>query len=175
MSEMEIHHEHGHDTDPFGRRVGVVVALIGILLSAVTIESHRAHTAAIVYKTEANDQWSFYQAKKIRGHMMDIGTTLLDALGADPARTSAASARLAADRDRYAKEAEEIQKEAQLRDADSQRAERRALRFDLGEGLLELGLVLASLYFLSKRRFFPALGIIAALAGAAIGISGLLI
>ena len=177
MAEIEIHHEHGHahDADPFGRRVGVLVAVIGIFLSAVTIESHRTHTAAIVYKTEANDQWAFYQAKKIRGHMMDVGATLLDALGSDPARTRAAADRLAADRDRYAREADGIQKEAEARERESRQAEHRALLFDLGEGLLELGLVLSSLYFLSKRRFFPALGSIAALGGLGLGIAGLLV
>ena len=145
-----------------------------MLLSGATIESHRAHTAAIVYKTEANDQWSFYQAKKIRGHLMDVGATLLEALGSDPARGQAAAQHLTADRDRYAREAEAIQKQAEEREADTRGAERRALLFDLGEGLLELGLVLTSLYFLSRRRFFPLLGGIAALAGAGIGACGLL-
>src|ERR1700743_3598230 len=66
MSEIEIHHEHGHDTDAFGKKIGVLVGIIGILLAGVTIASHREHTAAVIHKTEANDQWSFYQAKKIR-------------------------------------------------------------------------------------------------------------
>lgn len=55
-----------------------MVGVIGILLAGVTIESHRAHTAAIVHKTEANDQWAFYQAKKIRGHLHEVGVTVLD-------------------------------------------------------------------------------------------------
>jgi hypothetical protein len=54
-------------------------------------------------------------------------------------------------------------------------AEHQALRFDLGEGLLELGLVLSSLYFLAKKRVFPLFGLSAAVVGAAIGISGFLI
>jgi hypothetical protein len=45
----------------------------------------------------------------------------------------------------------------------------------VGEGLLELGLVLSSLYFLAKRRFFPLLGAAAALSGTAIGVAGLLL
>jgi len=49
------------------------------------------------------------------------------------------------------------------------------LRFDLGEGLLELGLVLSSLYFLSKRKFFPLFGALAALAGTIVGLSGVLL
>ena len=175
MAEVEIHTGHSHDGDPFGARVGVLVGVIGILLAGVTIESHRAHTAAIVHKTEANDQWAFYQAKKIRGHLMEVGATVLDALGTDPARTQPAEAKLKADSERYERDAEEIQKEAKQRENETERAERQALRFDLGEGLLELGLVLCSLYFLSKRKFFPAFGALAALAGTVIGASGLLV
>ena len=46
------------------------------------------------------------------------------------------------------------------------------LRFDIGEGLLELGLVLCSLYFLARKTFFPALGLLASIAGTALGIWG---
>jgi Domain of unknown function (DUF4337) len=45
---------------------------------------------------------------------------------------------------------------------------------DLGEGFLELGLVLSSLYFLSRRRFFPVIGISAAFLGMVLGIAGFL-
>ena len=56
MSESAIHHaEHGA-ADPMSRRVGVMVAMLGILLAVVTISSHRAHTAAVVRRTEANDE-----------------------------------------------------------------------------------------------------------------------
>ena len=44
MSEVEI--PHAHEVDSFGKRVGVAVAVIGVLLSVVTIASHRQHTAA---------------------------------------------------------------------------------------------------------------------------------
>ena len=60
MAELEIHHE-GHEEDGFGKGVGVLAAVIAIFLAGVTISSHRAHTAAVVEKTEANDQWSFFQ------------------------------------------------------------------------------------------------------------------
>ena len=78
------------------------------------------------------------------------------------------------DRDRYAHDAEAIQKDALAKEAQSDHEEHRASRFDLGEGFLELGLVLSSLYFLSKRRFFPVLGGAAAMIGVGLGIAGFL-
>lgn len=174
MAEIEIHHEHGHDNDEFGKVIGVIVGVIGIVLAAITISSHRAHTAAVIYRTEANDQWAFFQSKKIREHAADNTAVLLKALSTDPTKVEAAVAKLTETRDRYENDTKELEKIAHEKEEETVHAEKQALRFDLGEGLLELGLVLSSLYFLSKKRVFPYVGVTAALVGAAIGVSGFL-
>ena len=156
----------------FGQRVGIVVGVIGVLLSVVTILGHREHTAAVVRKTEANDQWAYYQAKKIREHNAQVGVTLLTALAADAAKVAGVGAKLTADSERYGREGEDIRVLAQRLDQQSQHAEQRALRLDVGEGFLELGLVMSSLYFLSRKRLFVFLGAAGAVAGTLIGVFG---
>ena len=174
MAEIEIHHGHGHDDDPLAPTIGVAVGIIGIVLAVVTIASHREHTAAVIHKTEANDQWAFYQAKKIRETTLDVGVSLINVLGGDPAKAQITSSKMSEERDRYLKEAAEIKKHAEEKNAEAEHAEHKAFRFDVGEGLLELGLVLSSLYFLSKKRVFPIFGLAAALAGAVMGLTGML-
>jgi hypothetical protein len=175
MAEVEIHTGHEHSNDEFGRRVGVAVGIIGIILAAVTILSHRAHTQAVIERTAANDQWSFYQAKKLREHLEDVGSGLATALTTDPARVKALVEKLDKEKDRYAHEAEEIQKDAKEKDDASAHEERRAVWLDFGEGLLELGMVLSSLYFLSKNRLFPIVGGGAAVIGTVCGIASYLV
>jgi hypothetical protein len=175
MAEVEIHAGHEHSNDEFGRRVGVMVGIIGIFLAVVTISSHRAHTAAVIERTKANDQWSFYQAKKLRQHLADVGAGLASALATDPARVEKLVESLNKEKERYAHETEEIQKEANAKEKESDHEEERAVWLDLGEGFLELGLVLSSLYFLSKRRFFPVLGGLGALIGLGLGVYGYLV
>jgi hypothetical protein len=170
MTEIEVKPEHA--ADPNTRRVGILVGVVGILLSVVTIASHRAHTEAVIHRTESNDQWAFYQAKKIRENSSDVALTLLQTLEPDQPKAEAALHKLEAARDKYSDEAKDIMKEAQAKDIEQKIEERRALRFDIGEGLLELGLVLCSLYFLARKTFFPALGIVASIAGTALGIWG---
>jgi Domain of unknown function (DUF4337) len=172
MAEVEIHTEHDHAKDPFGQRIGVMVGVIGIILAVVTIGSHRAHTATVIAKTEANDQWTFFQAKKIREHLLDVGAGLASALGGERDNVRELAKAYQRDRDRYKGQADAIEVEARAKEAQSATQERRALWLDVGEGLLELGLVLSSLYFLSKRRFFPLLGAIAAVIGTAVGVAG---
>jgi hypothetical protein len=173
MPEIEVTPEHA--VDPDTRRVGILVGVVGIFLSVVTIASHRAHTQAVIHRTESNDQWAFYQAKKIRENTSDVALTLLESLVPDPGKAASQAHKLQSARDKYADDAKEIMKEAQAKDVKSEVEENRALRFDIGEGLLELGLVLCSLYFLARRSFFPIFGVIAAIAGIALGISGWLL
>jgi hypothetical protein len=169
MPEIEVTPEHA--ADPLTRRVGILVGVVGILLSVVTIASHRAHTEAVIHRTESNDQWAFYQAKKIRESTSDVALTLLQALQPDAAKGEVAH-KLEAARDKYANDAKDIMKEAQAKDVEQKIEERRALRFDIGEGLLELGLVLCSLYFLARKSFFPIFGVLASMAGTLLGIWG---
>ena len=173
MPEIEVTPEHA--ADPNTRRVGILVGVVGILLSVVTIASHRAHTEAVIHRTESNDQWSYYQAKKIRENNQEVALSLLPAITADPSKIEAISHKLETARAKYAGDAEKIQEEARARDEETKLSERRALRFDIGEGFLELGLVLCSLYFLARKIFFPIFGILASIFGAVMGVLGYLL
>ena len=173
MPEIEVKPEHA--ADPYTRRVGILVGVVGIFLSVTTIASHRAHTDAVIHRTESNDAWAYYQAKKIREYESEVAVTLLHTLGTDPAKLEAAAQKLEASRAKYAAEAEKIQQDAKAKDDESDVEEARALKYDVGEGLLELGLVLCSLYFLARNNFFPLFGVLAAAAGTAMGIWGFLL
>lgn len=173
MPEIEVKPEHA--ADPNSRRVGILVGVVGIFLSVVTIASHRAHTKAVIYRTEANDDWSYYQAKKIRENTSDVASTVLESLAADPAKVAGSLRKLQTARQKYADDAKELQAEAESREAKTDTEESRALRFDVGEGLLELGLVLCSLFFLARNVLFPLFGTLAAVAGIALGIWGWLL
>jgi hypothetical protein len=173
MPEIEVTPEHA--ADPVSRRVGILVGVVGILLSVVTIASHRSHTDAVIHRTESNDAWAYYQAKKIREYTSEVALTLIQTLGTDPVKSEASSKKFEAARAKYDADAEKIQEDAKAKDDESDHEEARALRFDIGEGLLELGLVLCSLFFLARKSFFPIFGVLSALAGAAMGLWGYLL
>jgi hypothetical protein len=173
MTEIEVSPHHA--ADPETRTVGILVGVVGIFLSVVTIASHRAHTQAVIDRTESNDAWAFYQAKKGRANVSDAALTLLESLAPDPAKAAQATAKLEAARDKELGDTKKLEGEAHAKEAETDTEERRALRFDIGEGLLELGLVLTSLFFLARKTFFPVFGLLAAGAGIAMGIWGWLL
>jgi hypothetical protein len=173
MPEIEVTPEHA--ADPNTRRVGILVGVVGILLSVVTIASHRAHTQAVIHRTESNDQWTYYQAKKIRENTEEVALALMQSLGTDASKTEAVVHKLEAARAKYASDAERIQEDARAKDKETGIEEHRALYFDIGEGLLELGLVLCSLYFLARKLFFPVFGVLSSIAGTVMGIWGFML
>jgi hypothetical protein len=173
MTEIEVTPEHA--ADPKTRIVGILVGVIGIFLSVVTIASHRAHTQAVIERTGANDAWAFYQAKKIRANVSDAALSVLETLAPDAAKAADAEKKLQAARDKELGDTKDLEARARAAEEKTELEEKRALRFDIGEGLLELGLVLTSLYFLARNDFFPIFGVLCALGGITVGILGWLL
>ena len=172
MPELEIHHETEHKIDPGGQRVGVLAALLAVALAIVSIASHRTHTAAIIHKSSANDSWQRYQSTRVKVHTLELGESLVGVFGTKDGRAEKAFADFAAQEKDQESKGKAIQKQAQESDELAEHDERRALRYDLGEGFLEIALVTSSLFFISRKFMFPAIGITAGIAGIAIALMG---
>ncbi len=188
MSEMHEHLEHAEHAqhqahDPYDRRVALTIAIIAAMLATVTLLSHRAHNDTLqlqiragVLKTEESDQWAFYQAKNIRTHEYQALGELLAVSPKAPGKESEAE-NLQAKWRKQAKVyrekdlpeikgiAEGKKAEAEELAAQSHTVHATALRYDLGELAVELGLVLCSIAVLTKRRAFWLSGVISASVG----------
>jgi hypothetical protein len=169
-----VPHEAGHTEDSMAKRVGVLAGVLAIGLTIVTISSHRSHTRGIVTRSEANDLWAYFQSKRIKLHTQELGLDLLAAQGLKGETSDVVRKKFEGERERLRTESEHIQEQAKEKEKESEHAERRALHFDIAEGLFEIGLVMASMYFLAHRKVFPAIGVLGGLAGAILGIIGFL-
>jgi hypothetical protein len=173
MAELEIHQEHEGAEDPVGKKVGILASTLAVFLAVVTIQSHRAHTEAILHTARESDQWNFYQAKKLKQHNLEVGRDLMAVLAPENNEESVKKrekyekeiARYESDSDTAKEDAEKLEKAAE-------KAEHKAIGFDIGEGLLEIGLVLSSLYFIGRKLLFPVVGVIAGLAGIIAAVAG---
>jgi hypothetical protein len=172
MAELEIHHEGHEGHDPMGQRVGVMAAMLAVLLAIVTIASHRTHTEAIISRSEANDKWQQYQSTRVKFHSLELGEDLIATLA--PANAEKKLQEYEKNKSKYEEKGKDIMKEAQEKEQETRHAEAKALNYDVGEGLLEIALVLSSLYFIAHKKLFPAVGLVAGLAGVAIAIAGYL-
>jgi hypothetical protein len=174
MPELEIHHEGEHAIDATGQSVGVLAAVLAVLLAVVSIASHRTHTAAIIHKASANDAWQHYQSTRVKYHNLELGESLLAVMGAQNSAADKMLADYKVQKKKYERQQGEISAEAQKAQDEAEKDEHRALRYDLGEGMLEIALVLSSLFFISRKKMFPVLGVIAGLTGTVLAATGLL-
>jgi hypothetical protein len=126
-----------------------------------------------MHKSGANDAWSHYQASRVKFHNVELGENLLTIIGTKSEAAEKLAADYAVQKKKYEEQSKEIQDEAQKADEAAEADEHRALRYDVGEGLLEIALVLSSLYFISRKAMFPVIGVIAGILGLVIAISGL--
>ena len=106
----------------------------------------------MLLKTEANDRWSFYQSKRIKLHSLELGEQLVTLLGAKNPETVKAIEDFRSDQARYEEDSKKVMEEAQKKEGEATRIEQRALRYDFGEGLLEIALVLIVALFHFEER-----------------------
>ena len=176
LQELEEHAEEavGHASLA---PVTITMAILAVLVSAVTLLGHRAHTEELLHQTEATDQWALYQAKDIRKHAYEL---FLDELSV--VTTAQNSEQVASVKEKYQKEVEryhdqqkDIEGEANKAANDVKLEARRADRYDLGEVLLEAALVICSITLLTHKRLYWGMGLVLAIIGIVIGASGFLV
>jgi len=177
MSE-EIHemHEHAEEAhhDPSLVPVTLTMAILAVVLAAITLLSHRAHTEELLLQSKATDQWAYFQAKNIRRHSYEL---FLDLLSVTTPKDAAVAEKLKekynGEIKRYMGDLDDIQAEAKQFESEVLTQQHKANRFDLGEVCLEVALVLVSLTLLTRRRVFWLLGCLSGLIGLAVATSGL--
>ena len=174
MPELEVTPEHAADPDT--RRVGILVGVVGILLSVVTIASHRAHTDAVIHRTEANDQWSYYQAKKIRENTEEVALSLMTSLGTDPAKIEVRGAQSSRPRAPNTPRTRRRFRTTQERKTRNLKRKNIARCFlTSAKACWSWDWCCALCIFWRARLFFPIFGVLASLAGTILGVMGFML
>jgi len=160
LQELKEHAEEGGH-DPALAPVTVTMAILAVLVAAVSLLGHRAHTEVLLFQNKASDQWAYYQAKSIRQHSYEVFLDELSVFsGKDPAQAGKIQEKYSKESERYHDELKEIQAEARKAEEERDAERHRADRFDLGEVLLEAALVITSITLLTRKKFFWGLGLV---------------
>lgn len=165
LNELQEHAEHARE-HPDLAPVTLTMAVLAVLVATASLLGHRTHTEEIILQNKVTDQWAYYQAKNIRRHTDELFadmTTVIATKDADAA--GKLHEKYKAEADRYKEEQKELDKEARTTENETERARRKADRFDLSEVFLEIALVITSITLLSGRRIFWHLGLFMAAAG----------
>ena len=167
MSESHFHvhgpHDHevehrAHSGDTFAGRIAVTTAILatlgavlGYIAGATQNDALLWKNEAAIRKTEASDQWAFYQAKSNKQNLAELGMTLA---------TGDAQERYRAEAKRYNDEKKDIQKKAEALDKEAQDANARSEasmhvhhRWAQAMTLMQVAIALAAIALLTRKAW----------------------
>jgi hypothetical protein len=171
--EHEVEHRAPHD--PFAGRIAVMTAifatigaLFGYMAGATQNDTLVYKNEAAIRKTEASDQWNFYQAKSSKQNIAELAAVLT---------SGDAQARYQKEVERYKKEKDEIMPEAKKFEQQAKEAEDKSEalihvhhRWAQATTLIQIAIALAAITILTRNRglMFVSYGVAAA--SAAVGV-----
>jgi len=179
MSEdgFHVHGAHEHELEHQSQQgpglaqyVAIFTAILASIGAIVSYQGGATQNQAMLYKneavlkkTQASDQWNFYQAKSSKGHLMelaaDIGTTEKQNFYSDQIK-------------KYDKEKAEIKHKAEALEEESKQANEHSEhllhphhRLAQAMTLIQIAISLASITVLTRKRWLFALAAVAAAGG----------
>jgi hypothetical protein len=156
------------------RPVAFTMSVLAVLLAVNTVMGERTHANAVLMQDQATDQWNDYQAHKIRSTNTQLVADLLSVVAIDNKPASAKLAKAYADQIKKSTgEQTQLQSEGNALQAKVTQGEARSDRYDLGQVLLEIGLVITSVTLLTRSKIYWYLGIVSAIVGMVVSASAL--
>ena len=156
--------------------ISLAISILAVLVAMVTVIGHRSHTEAVLSQAKASDQWNEYQAQRIRS--TELSATA-DILQLQPSTNSGAVQsklqQYAAQQQKWAASTGKEQDKARDYEADVARAEHQATRYDIGEALLQISVVLCSVTLFTRKRLYFYAGLSVGAIGLAFAATGFLI
>jgi Na+/glutamate symporter len=181
---FHVHGPHDHEIEHAvqsgaGGMIGqlavitAILATIGAIFSylggATQADAGLAKNNAAIRKTEASDQWNFYQAKNARQAIAELA---LDLVPADRRDAYAKNIeRYKADKDPIMAKARQLEDEAKAFDEQSEHLMHQHHRWAEATTVIQVSIALAAIALLTRRRWLQwgTLGVAAA--GIAIGVA----
>lgn len=157
------------------KTISLAISILAVIVAMVSVIGHRTHTEAILTQSRAADQWNEYQAQKIRMNSLSVTVDQMDL-------QTSLSAAAVAKRQEYKAHIEkwraDLAREQQIAEAferQVEHTEHRAARYDLGEALLQIAVVLCSITLFTRTRAYFLLGLAMGAVGILVAGSALLV
>lgn len=157
-------------------RISLIISILAVLVAMVTVLSHRSHTEAVLLQSRANDSWEEYQSRKLRTENLQV---TVDLLTLQPINDPAAAKKKIDDYNskitKWTNQLTDDQNKAKELEAEVETAEAKAAKFDLGEALLQIAVVLSSITLFTKKNGYYFFGLALGAGGIVVTILGLFI
>ncbi|HWX02679.1 DUF4337 domain-containing protein [Collimonas sp.] len=154
--------EHAHASgDNFAGKIAVMTAImatVGAMFSyqAGSTESEAAMNKnnAAIKKTEASNQWNYYQAKSSRQNLAELATHIP---GVDAAHYAAEAARYKSEKEVVQKKAQQLEEEASAWDEKSEQVLHQHHRWAQAMTAIQIAISLAAITLLTRKEWLKKL------------------
>ena len=186
MSEDGFHvhgpHDHavehqGEHGDNFSSRIAVATAILATLGAIFSFQGGAAQNDALIHKneqaikkTEASDQWGYYQAKGNKQNLAELGASLTQ--GVIQNNYKETIERYKKDKEGLRTKAEALEAEAKLAEEKSEMAMHQHHRWALAMTAIQIAISLAAITLLTRKKWlqfgigaFSLAGVVLALLG----------
>jgi hypothetical protein len=155
--------------EPWLNWLALTTVLLAVCATLSTFKGGSYSTRAVLSQTRAANQWSYYQAKSIKGYLYEVQKEELELEPpADPAaraRAASTAARYAERLDRYEREKAEISAEAKHFEAVRDDAVKHSQTFGLAVIYLQVAILLSSIAALLRKRPLWYVGLVSGSVG----------
>ncbi len=156
-------------------RVSLIISVLAVLVALVTVLSHREHTEAVLSQAKASDQWSEYQGRRVRQAQTKLSADLITLLPGTDISRKAKLDQYQASGIRFQEQLDEDSREARALEAEVGLAEKKATRLDIGEALMQISVVLASITLITRRWLYVLIALTLGSVGLLAAASALLV
>src|SRR5690349_22468057 len=179
---VHVHGPHDHAVEHEGHKPGLgqqvaiftaVLATVGAIVSFFGGDTQNKamlfKNEAVLKKTEASNQWNYYQAKSMKQNLAEFAA----GLSSNPAvveKMQAEAKRYAGEKEQIRKEAEALEKQSREANDHSEHALHPHHYLAISMTLLQIAIALASITVLTQKRWLLTGAAVAALGGAGLGI-----
>jgi hypothetical protein len=184
--EFEVHGPHDHALehaaehgarDPFASRVAVMAAVLATIGAVFSYQSGTTENQALIYKneaairkTDAANQWAYYQSKGQKQNLAELGAAL-------SLRDPESAAHFKAEAERYKQEKEPIhakadalEQQVEAADGKSEALVHQHHRWAQATTLIQVAIALSAITLLARSRWLFAGAAGMALLGTATGV-----
>jgi len=181
-------HAHGHaadgagvPADSFAGRIAVMTAVLATIGAVFSYQGGSTEGLALFYKneaairkTEAANQWNYYQAKGEKQNLAELGAVLTAADSNTSAKFKADIAKYAEQKTAIRVQAEALEKSVLVADQASEAQLHRHHRWAQATTLTQIAISLAAITLLTRRRWLLGTALGAAGFGALVGAAAFL-
>src|SRR5215212_4060904 len=155
--EHELEHQAQHG-DSFAAKMAVTTAILATVGALISYQGGASQNAALLYKneaaikkTEASDQWNFYQAKSNKQNLAELGATLTT--GETAERYKSEAKRYSDEKKDIQKKAEELEKAGVEANASSEQSMHVHHRWAQSMTLIQVAIALAAIALLTRKKW----------------------